>query len=340
MTNGEVYALLRRRRDERNAKLLPSFGLQFTGQTNSPHPQQRMSSQKGGHGLASTTHNALFLPPQVLVEGAHGPSGASGAMTMRKASESATIFSSPVASHLVVLVTEVCVLRYLNCSATISGANGLRSLYGPTSLHTSGIDASGRPPTNEEEKASIAGGGTALVASAAADNEERERLAHLLRKYRPGTVGHVRALEALLRSWEHNGYDNERRSAMRVKDVFRTARQRLQPNCLDGNGGNYALAGLKEGKPSQRSSESFRTLFAPPSIPLAIFMEHRSTGGNESHASGVRREWTEKDVLQLVLAKPRDSLDVNRALDDFEGCAGYDEELVTLLEEQIVQAFV
>ncbi|KEG14590.1 hypothetical protein DQ04_00391120 [Trypanosoma grayi] len=345
MTNGEVYALLRRNRDERNGKLLPPFGLQFVGSSSTPQMQQQRATASS---TASTSVRAsLFFPPEGLLTGG-GAAGVVSTTPLHSATSSA-LFASPTVSHLMVLLTEVRALRYLGRYATTSGDRALQRVYGPTSIHS---HAHRRPGAAD-------GNGDATGGEPDAISTEEKALRRVLQQYRPGTVAHVWALESLLSLWEVRGREMESSSANGVKAALRAVRERFATSS-DGNGnGNGDLSATVTDEEGQKqrppSLDQPRMLFAKPSLPLAQFLADQpptavtATSGRESGgaaavttvvASQEHRQWTEQDVLRLVMARPQNSLDVHRVVDSLEEYVGQCEELMTFLEEELVKLFV
>ncbi|RNF27003.1 uncharacterized protein Tco025E_00759 [Trypanosoma conorhini] len=356
MTNGEVFALLRRRRDERNAKMQPPFGMQFVGGSNMPQQQQkRISASTVANASA---HTSLFFPPDALV--ADGPiAGLQGAMSAasRVNANNSVLFSSPASSHLMVLLTEVRALRYLGRYATISGSDRVHALYGPTSVHTRRSRSFTASGSNEQTRggrqrgeenghdAASSPADEGLTDIPAAKEMQEEALTQQVWRHRPGTVGHVCAVEALLGFWESHGREVERQSATAVKAVLRSVRQRLS-DPIRGNEENFTAhnntnsQNNKEHESHHASPEQPRLLFAPPSVPLALFLAEQSPVSPTAPMPTEHRHWTEQDVLQLVMARPQESLDVHRVMDDVEELVGQNEELLNFLEEELVKVFL
>ncbi|KAL7703445.1 hypothetical protein N2W54_002068 [Lotmaria passim] len=135
MTNGEVYALLRRRRDERNAARHPPFGLQpalSDNHSTQPQPQTALlrampsGAASAASGVTGTTnrnnnnnndnssssaHN-LSLRGQ-SVSGRAVPADMLDSVVATAAASTARLLASPSSGHLVVLLTEVTMLNYL-----------------------------------------------------------------------------------------------------------------------------------------------------------------------------------------------------------------------------------
>ncbi|RNF04957.1 hypothetical protein TraAM80_04810 [Trypanosoma rangeli] len=358
MTNGEVFALLRRRRDERNAKIQPPFGMQFVGGSNMP--QQQQQRMPASTATNATAHTTIFFPPDPLVADAafSGLHGSRPATSRVKANTSA-LFFSPASSHLMVLLTEVRALRYLSRYATISGSNGVHALYGPTSVHTRRgryfpVSGSNEQTRGSQQRNALNGYDAPLLhaeeglSETAAANEAQEHvLTQQVWSHRPGTVGHVRAVESLLGFWETKGREMERQSSTAVKAVLRAVRRRLsdsmrgnEDNPIAHNNTNYNNNTDKEHELQHPSLEQPRLLFAPPSLPLALFLAEQSPVSTGALTSAEHCQWTEQDVIKLVMARPQDSLDVHRLMDDVEELVGQNEELLNFLEEELVKVFL
>ncbi|KPI84196.1 hypothetical protein ABL78_6754 [Leptomonas seymouri] len=175
MTNGEVYALLRRRRDERNAARHPPFGLQpFLAESHIAQQQaapQRAapasassaisgaaSAASGFSGVGDASSNSRHFSGRAIHADALDTAAAAAAAS------TASLLAAPSSGHIVVLLTEVTVLNYLANHASFShGASSgstdgtgttatnaaerttatdthtLRDVYGPTSIYDRGL---------------------------------------------------------------------------------------------------------------------------------------------------------------------------------------------------------
>ncbi|PBJ72745.1 hypothetical protein BCY84_15311 [Trypanosoma cruzi cruzi] len=360
MTNGEVFALLRRRRDERNAKAQFPFGMQFVGSSNmSQMQQQRVSASMAANASA---HTSLFFPPEALVSDAQFfiVNGTISATPLPNANNH-LLFSSPAASHLMVLLTEVRALRYLSRYATISGHNSLNALYGPTSVHTRRYQEFGALGSGENlpraQRQSEENGFDALPPQAdeapreinAVAKTQEQALTQLVRRYRPGTVGHVRAVLALLGIWETKGREMERQGSTRVKSVLRAVRQRLsdsaqgnEENSIVHNNDKDNQNGEQQQQQQQQRlpSEQLRPFFTPPSLPLEVFLAEQPPVVTAADTSTENYQWTEQDVIRLVMARPQSSLDVHRVVENIEEIVGHNEELLNFFEEELVKVFL
>ncbi|EKF32878.1 hypothetical protein MOQ_003263 [Trypanosoma cruzi marinkellei] len=356
MTNGEVFALLRRRRDERNAKAQPPFGMQFVGSSNmSQMQQQRVSASMAANASA---HTSLFFPPEALVSDAQFfvVNGTISA-TPRPNANNHLLFSSPAASHLMVLLTEVRALRYLSRYATISGRNSMHALYGPTSVHTRryqelgafGSDEDVRRVQRQSEEKSFDAlspqADEAFREISAATKTQEQALTQLVRRYRPGTVGHVRAVLALLGLWETNGREMERQGSTRVKSVLRAVRQRLNESARGNEENSIPHNNDKDNQNREQqqqhsSSEQLRPLFTPPSLPLAVFLAEQPPVVTAAVMTTENHQWTEQDVIRLVMARPQSSLDVHRVVENIEEIVGHNEELLNFIEEELLKVFL
>nr|CCC89738.1 conserved hypothetical protein [Trypanosoma congolense IL3000] len=389
MTNGEVFALLRRRRDERNAKNQPSFGMQFlSGSAASQPQQQRYASKSGGVSSALNTHTNLYYPPDALLRSCDEKKSnvaPGSSVSLQQYLRNSALLSSPAASHLMVLLTEVGTLRYLSRCSTISGENGIGLFYGPTSVYnkqshrlnkrkkvkeeiiegnqgTSPTPYS-RPPSprrikeEEEDMQKVNEEGNGVTT-----NTEYDAFMRKLLQYRPGTVGHVEATEALLSLWEQRGRSKEKEKAQKVRCVLRELfnRQRVMgENADEGRVIANEEADAADEQQGSRREEQTRLVFARPATPLAMFlngMPHaagdvpagRFSGGDGTLTSGVGvgvgasptvLRWTEDDVMRLVMAQPKTSLDVYRIVDDIEQLTANNDELLTFLEESLLKVF-
>lgn len=379
MTNGEVFSLLRRRRDERNGKHQPSFGLQFLGNSSIAQQQsQRITAPKAGsQSMATATQFNFFYPPDAVLKSSEA--SYSGFMStppvgLLNPPKNSALLASPAASHLVVLLTEVRVLRYLSRYSTISGNDGVRAIYGPSSIYNRQpcrlrTACASRLEAHADEQAE----NQQLAPAAACENEEgrnedsvdksigafddsvQAEALRLLEKHRPGTVGHVRGMESLLSLWEQQGRDAERESVARLNVVLRELQRRV--GVANQNGDESPASGKDEGKWHERRpvEDRARKLFAQPTVPLAMFLSDQhpvASGASAGRLSrgGVtfidaatpeprRRQWTEQDVMQLVIARPKNSLDVYRVVEDLEQYTGDNEELSAFLEKGILEAF-
>lgn len=245
MTNGEVYALLRRRRDERNAARHPPFGLQ-------PVPtdaQQRAAAPHGFTGVGTVTGSLPSAAGAAVVSAAaprsaHGqsgvnfsssssmsravPAGAIESASAAAAASTASILAAPSSVHLVVLLTEVTMLNYIANHASLTreppAAVGHTRAPGPTLTPR---DVYG--PTSVYDR--VVGNAPASPTSAAGARIDAELLASCharLSAHRPGTRGHVAAVEELLDHLEDVGRAQERFYAAGLRRaVQRLWQQRL-----------------------------------------------------------------------------------------------------------------
>ncbi|GET85583.1 hypothetical protein, conserved [Leishmania tarentolae] len=224
MTNGEVYALLRRRRDERNAARHPPFGLQ--PMLTDSHQRAVVATGAGAAAAPSTAApaSAISRAASVISNRSVGqqssgskavPAGAIESASSAAAASAASLLASPSSVHLVVLLTEVAMLNYIaNHSSllpesTAPAPAGVqvctrtpRDVYGPTSVYNRAVGIE-------------SGGGAAQEASATAadslvDAELVSSCYAKLASHRPGTRGHVRAVEELLEHFEDVGRAQER----------------------------------------------------------------------------------------------------------------------------------
>lgn len=152
MTHGEVYALLRRRRDERSAAAHLPFGLQCA----QADPRSRTSNQtvqyaKSGYsgqreGPGSKNPNDGAQRPAVGMTLSAGGSGNVPPFALGGADAEAAnaLLASPTAGHMTVLLTEVCVLHYLAQHATMSNSGSsfareaplaMKAVYGPSTVY-------------------------------------------------------------------------------------------------------------------------------------------------------------------------------------------------------------
>ncbi|KAH9599151.1 hypothetical protein LSM04_008072 [Trypanosoma melophagium] len=390
MTNGEVFALLRRRRDERNAKLQPPFGLQFSSSSSNTSTTQ-MQTQRGSAPVmtSASANTTLFFPPEALFmqdeQQKGGINSMASTMSMLNARNNA-LFASPTASHLIVLLTELRALRYLSKYATISGTNRVHQLYGPTSIHcrsrhhNTKIDkgrqeneenGSNNNNKNDNTNSTNKHGNNIISTSPyledvegiddAAFARQQEALMQIIKRCRPGTVNHVRAVDTVLSLWEMRGRNQELNSSNKVKMILRTLRDRLQASSSCNEEVSDTPMNEKD-RQELSSSDRPRLMFAPPSVPLSMFLTEQPSSSSPAltaavEASSVNRDggvvmngsaaalqkeevkWTTQDLLRLVMARPRDSLDVHRVVDNLEELAGQNEELLNFVEEEIVRAF-
>ncbi|KAK7196842.1 hypothetical protein NESM_000625300 [Novymonas esmeraldas] len=234
MTDGEVYALLRRRRDERNAARHPPFALQPALADNHQRTSLPASSTTTTTTAAAAAAAAVVPTPVATsvvpstssraASAAMGhnnssssravPAGAIESAAAAAAAATASVLLSPSSGHLVVLLTEVTTLNYIaNNSAFVgeSAAAGAdhrtrtpRDVYGPPSVH-------------DRHPATATATATAAATSALVDAELVAACTSALAAHRPGTRGHVRATDALLSHWEDVGRAQERRYADGVR---------------------------------------------------------------------------------------------------------------------------
>ncbi|KAG5511940.1 hypothetical protein JKF63_07765 [Porcisia hertigi] len=235
MTNGEVYALLRRRRDERNAARHPPFGLQ-------PPPaegHQRAPVSTGAAAAAAAAAAATAAPSarsssaissaasvasnsgmKQQINSKSVPAGAIESASAAAAASTASILASPSSAHLVVLLTEVTMLNYIanhssfqaesmTPSATAQEpADGRGHTFTPRDLYG---------PTGSEGPSSDALRGLTAAAHALVDAGLVSSLYAKLAAHRPGTRGHVSAVEELLEHFEEVGRAQERSYAEGVR---------------------------------------------------------------------------------------------------------------------------
>nr|CAJ2466521.1 unnamed protein product [Leishmania braziliensis] len=225
MTCGEVFALLRRRRDERNATRHPPFGLQ---------PALADSHQRAT--VATATKAAPSAAATSVVSsnvGQHSsskavPAGAIESASAAAATSTANILASSSSRHLVVLLTEVTMLNYIanhssllpeSTAQTLASARGLtftpRDMYGPTSVYNR--VASALTACSTESQSGATAGTFATAADALVDAELVSSCYAKLTTYRPGTRGHVRGVEELLEHFEEVGRAQERFYAAGVR---------------------------------------------------------------------------------------------------------------------------
>ncbi|CBZ31319.1 hypothetical protein, conserved [Leishmania donovani] len=232
MTNGEVYALLRRRRDERNAARHPPFGLQPV----LADSHQRVVVATGAAAAtavapsAAASASAISRAASVMSHssvGQHSGSKAAPAGAIESAASAATastasILASPSSVHLVVLLTEVTMLNYIanhssllleSARPTPAGVRARtctpRDVYGPTSVYSRVVGSEGR--------SGAAVGASATAADSLLDAEFVSSCYAKLASHRPGTRGHVHAVEELLEHFEEAGRARERFYAAGVR---------------------------------------------------------------------------------------------------------------------------
>lgn len=244
MTNGEVYALLRRRRDERNAARHPPFGLQPV----LADSHQRAAVATGAAAAtavvpsAAASASVISRAASVMSHSNVGQNTGSKAApagtiaitsSAAAAASTANILASPSSVHLVVLLTEVTMLNYIanHSSLLLESASPapadarartctLRDVYGPTSVYNRVVGS--------ESRSGAAVGASATAAGSLVDSELVSSCYAKLASHRPGTRGHVRGVEELLEHFEEVGRAQERFYAAGVRRaVQRLWRRRL-----------------------------------------------------------------------------------------------------------------
>nr|CCM35971.1 hypothetical protein, conserved [Leishmania guyanensis] len=232
MTCGEVFALLRRRRDERNATRHPPFGLQPALADNHQRATVATATKAAPSAAATSVVSSTISSSNV---GQHSsskavPAGAIESASAAAATSTANILASSSSRHLVVLLTEVTMLNYIaNHSSllpestvqTPASARGRtftpRDMYGPTSVYNR--VASALTACNTESQSGATAGTFATAADALVDAELVSSCYAKLTTYRPGTRGHVRGVEELLEHFEEVGRAQERFYAAGVRRV-------------------------------------------------------------------------------------------------------------------------
>ncbi|KPA73425.1 hypothetical protein ABB37_09869 [Leptomonas pyrrhocoris] len=173
MTNGEVYALVRRRRDERNAARHPPFGLQPVPSDShaaqlkaAPQRVEAASASAVASGAASVVlgltaggsssgnnnhhnHNSYSRS----VTGRAMPADALDAAVAADAASAANQLAAPLSGNLVVLLTEVTVLNYLANHASLTHDTSAAAMEHATP-----------PEKSEEEEEEAAASTTAMYA--------------------------------------------------------------------------------------------------------------------------------------------------------------------------------
>lgn len=259
MTNGEVYALMRRRRDERNAARHPPFGLQpvlAEGHAALPQPPQR-SGGPGSTVAGSSLASVLPSGPASALSGLTGSNAAPSVSTVQsravpadmldsaaaaQAASTASLLSAPSSGHLVVLLTEVTVLNYLANHASLlydttaaSAApaafrHTLRDVYGPTSVYDRGVAEAlplcGLAPAPGNGQQQPQNAVAPSCADALVDSENVSACYAALARCRPGTAGHVHAVTELLDAYDEAGRAQERVYAAGVRRVVQELRRR------------------------------------------------------------------------------------------------------------------
>ncbi|KAG5512409.1 hypothetical protein GH5_08260 [Leishmania sp. Ghana 2012 LV757] len=256
ITNGEVYALLRRRRDERNAARHPPFGLQPA----LADSQQRAAVATGAAAAASIVPSAAASVS--AVSGAASvlssksskavPAGAIESASAAAAASTTNLLASPSSRHLVVLLTEVTMLNYLaNHSALLlepttpapAGARVRtctpRDLYGPTSVYNRAVGTWTAGSTVSRPGAVV--GASKTSADALVDTEIVSSCYAKMAAHRPGTRGHVRGVSELLEHFEEAGRAQERFYAAGVR---RTVQQLWRRRLWSPAGGPYPPSSL------------------------------------------------------------------------------------------------
>ncbi|KAG5487751.1 hypothetical protein LSCM1_08117 [Leishmania martiniquensis] len=225
ITNGEVYALLRRRRDERNAARHPPFGLQPALAGNQPRGAVGAAAAAAPSAAASVpavSGAASALSSNSSTKAV--PAGAVESASAVAAASATSLLASPSSRHLVVLLTEVTMLSYLaNNSALLleptapapAGAHRRtgtpRDLYGPTSVYNRVV--------GERTADGAVAGATKRAVDAQTDMEIMSSCYAKMSAHRPGTRGHVRAVAQLLEHFEEVGRAQERFYAAGVRRV-------------------------------------------------------------------------------------------------------------------------
>jgi hypothetical protein len=245
LTDGEVYALIRRRRDERNAARHPPLGLQPV--LADGHPPPPLQSQRavvpnsaasalsgisaGVGGTTSTSVRSRAVPVDML-----------DSVAAAAAASTASLLAAPSSRHLLVLLTEVTMLNYLANHASLlhdtSGSSNsraagkatytLRDVYGPTSVYDKGVtEATALPVSLMESTAATSG---TVEGNVLTDTAQVASCYAALAAHRPGTKGHVKAVSDLLDQYDDAGRAQERIYAAGIRRVYQQLMSTLHTN--------------------------------------------------------------------------------------------------------------
>lgn len=340
MTAGEAYSLVRRRRDERNAALHPSFCLQHA----QADTQSRASSNYTAHRFNRPTRKAVGGQPH--------------SDAIHQVREMNAILETPSAGNLVVMLTEVRVLSYLaNHSQLTAKVHKPLSIYGPTSVYSSGDDGTLKAEDSLRADETVPRAAVKLegcneedvINTSASTSSEESRLRASLHRVQPGTIGHVRCVQQLFDLYEARGRSTEAKYAAAIGSVVR----RVQHQAALGqtSGSVKVFHGIKE--------EPLESAVVAPTVDAGTVMK-----GDGGHVSSALRPFlaaptplthpgtphtttsgrgllhlSEAEVMQLVVGQPRTSLEVHRLLDNLELKCGGREELVDLFVDGITEVF-
>lgn len=326
-TNGEVYSIIRRRRDERTANALPSFALQMSLAPSYPLLSYAQTQQVGG-----------------------GPSSAL-ARKSEKSSVPSISSASPLVTAsppLVVMLTEVQVLRYLVHSASLSSnkaaheegkalskeealkRDGLEALYGPSSVYDQEMYHHHRRLSANEEgaastlfdqyRAEVHRWYTIMQRSPCPTQRQfGDQTGRGAVVKEDGTYS--TAVNALLCLYENHGRTQELQWSQRIRQLVHAAARAQAKSARDSiKGSSSSPASSSAAVPAGRPG---LYLLSPPT-PLYKALrsgdtETSSTDACEASADDryASQLLTELDVLQLVNTRPERVLDVYRVLNDW-----------------------
>ncbi|CCW61457.1 unnamed protein product [Phytomonas sp. EM1] len=364
LTNGEVYALVRRRRDERSAELHPPFGLQHV----QADTQSRASSHYGPAGR--------LLPAHI-----HGSVGNSTS----SAEASRLLLSSPSSAHLIVLLTEVRLLNYLanHAHLTSSKDGALRSIYGPSTVYAQqqqhrstlrkvGLGSEGGDPDVWPGEKCCLNSSEALVSSKCEASDDKsactdtrelrceanqddvssvKKWKEIIMQNRAGTPEHIHAVQQILTHYEQQGYQQEKNWAHKIRvyvEAFHFASPhktvKFEPsdaneeswNASSGVPSSLIIPSAAEARPANTANVR-PLLSAPQKIYADTVSAYASSSPSQDayssfismHHEGFVAEslfLTQQELIQLVVGRPRNSLEVYRLLDNLTERFGSDEE--------------
>ncbi|CCW68859.1 unnamed protein product [Phytomonas sp. Hart1] len=376
LTNGEVYALLRRRRDERSAEVHPPFGLQHV-QADS---QNRASSHYGPAGRLLPAHT-------------HGSVGSSAS----SAEASRILLSSPSSAHLRVLLTEVRLLNYLGNYAHLTNSKdgALRNIYGPSTVYAqqqqpestltrvgmgnkndnlevrsgegcfqkdSHVPVSSKYNTNDDKSAGL-DTCKPRCETKQSDLINAKQWQEVIIQSRAGSREHVHAVQQILTYYEEQGYQREKNWGHKIRSYvealhFNTPHKTVKCEPSDSDEGTYDASGEFLLSPAIFSTTgvrpanaiNVRALLSTPQnlhvntrvIDFTSYSGHAHPSLNSMYHEGIVAEslfLTEQELMQLVVGRPRSSLDVYRLLDNLTERFGSDEEAAARFVNFITHIF-
>lgn len=370
MTHGEVYALLRRRRDERNAARHPPFGLQLV---------QADPNVRGGN-----------MPPPTTVSNANR-------------NPATAVLATPSSGHLVVLLSEVSLLHYLANYATISSDwAAAAAAASPCSVEKGEVGSPPQPSSSPSPAASRAVGSrlqaiygpTSVYALQYGDltlGDQSNLSPQLLRLLRgdestshdedgswpmscykalqdapPGSVAHVQCVTELLSHFEAVGRSQERRDAAALRDalalhVLHLCPSRSTSGCRIVPSPSSTIVKQEASEEDPVSSPQPRAEApsggqqpTPASVAMQVPLGHPTSPLRQPTpllssaamsllcqrtAAPPRPLLSEAEVMRLICGRPCTTLDVYRLLDGIDTRLQLNESAITAFVDAIIGVF-